>query len=99
MNIICINLADVRDPDDPDGRSYRQVNAAKAHAIPLGAFVEVDGSGERLYVMRHTRDCDQTPLYSLGMRGCRDEWKWQRGYDEYGLTVLPDPMVDGRQGT
>lgn len=69
-----INIADLRDPDDPQGRTYRQINALKQHQIPIGALVEIvstdeefpdDSAGVRLFVVYHARDCDQTPLYSL----------------------------------
>lgn len=61
---ILFNIADLRDPDDPQGRSYREVNAAKVHRYPIGALVEFN-HGPRLWVVHHGRDCDQTPLYSL----------------------------------
>ncbi len=61
---VFVNLADIIDPDDASGRTYRQVNAAKAHSIPLGTLVETN-RGARLFVARHDRDCDQTPLYAL----------------------------------
>lgn len=86
--IICLNGADMTDPGDPEGRSYRQVNAARTHAIPIGALVELE-SGERLRVMKHTRDCDQTPLYSLGLAGSGED-KWARGYPEYCLMDLTE---------
>jgi hypothetical protein len=44
------------------------------HNIPIGSIVEVNCTncdipttehGLRLYVVRHDRDCDRTPLYSL----------------------------------
>lgn len=66
-----VNVADLSDPKDPQGRTYRQVNAEKTHAIPLGALVEVAGSegfrmnGVRLFVVMQGRDCDQTPMYWL----------------------------------
>ena len=69
-----VNIADLLDPDDPQGRSYRQVNAEKQHQIPIGALVEIvsvdenddhESNGVRLFVVFHGRDCDQTPLYSL----------------------------------
>ena len=60
-----INIADLRDPDDPQGRSYRQVNADRTHGIPVGALVEIIDTGVRMFVVWHGRDCDQTPLYWL----------------------------------
>jgi hypothetical protein len=92
MSVTIVNVADLRDPDDPQGRTYRQVNAARTHAISIGALVELD-SGERLFVKKHTRDCDQTPLYSLGMFDDEEDdeiavMKWQHGYGEESLTVV-----------
>lgn len=63
-----VNGADLQDPNDPKGRTYRQVNASKPHTIPVGSMVELD-TGERLRVMAHARDCDETPLYELGVSG------------------------------
>jgi len=71
------------------------VNAAKVHAIPIGALVEME-NGARLFVVHHSRDCDQTPLYSLSAdpedtvlaeprfynRG------WTNGWDEESLRVV-----------
>jgi hypothetical protein len=86
-----INGADLQDPNDPQGRTYRQVNAEKQHTIPLGALVELE-TGERLRVMLQTRDCDQTPLYSLGVTGDDDDrigrMKWRHGYCDESLTVV-----------
>lgn len=73
MSARFINVSDLQDPHDPQGRTYREVNAEKRHAIPIGALVEVAETGERLYVMTHGRDCDQTPLYGLTMHGYLDE--------------------------
>jgi hypothetical protein len=84
-----INIADLRDPNDPQGRTYRQVNAATTHAITVGSLVETE-NGERLFVKKHTRDCDQTPMYSLGLLS-DDEGpysKWIHGFPEYLLTVV-----------
>ena len=94
-----INIADLRDPNDPQGRSYRQVNAERQHQIPIGALVEVVSTGVRLFVVYHSRDCDQTPLYSL----CHDAGdtelertdfynrKWANGYPEESLKVIQPP--------
>ena len=70
-----INVADLPDPNS-DGKTYRETNAEREHSIPIGSLVEVkydewhgDGACEkihaRLWVVRHDRDCDMTPLYSL----------------------------------
>lgn len=87
-----LNVADLQDPNDQLGRTYRQVNAARRHAIPLGALVELE-TGERLRVMMHTRDCDQTPLYSLGVTGDDEDeigrMKWHHGYSEESMVEVP----------
>lgn len=70
-----INVADVTDPGS--GKTFRQLNSEKIHNIPLDAIVKVmtyvsdtHSYEERphnlvLRVVRHGRDCDQTPLYYL----------------------------------
>lgn len=77
-NKLIINVADII----PEGstKSYRQMNAEKIHNIPLGSLVKVlkynfklekyedDPHGLTLYVVRHGRDCDQTPLYDLSFQ-------------------------------
>lgn len=70
-----INVADLLCPNDPEGRTYRQVNADKKHHIPIGALVEVLQDEKylyknlpRLFVVNHTRDCDMTPLYYLSLQ-------------------------------
>lgn len=95
---VFVNIADLQDPSDPSGRSYRQVNAEKKHAIPIGALVEVADTGERLYVMAHHRDCDQTPLYGLTMHDYLNETnelirasRCFGGHGEEGLTVIRPP--------
>lgn len=67
-----VNIADIENTES--GKTYRQENLEKAHKIPLGTLVEVSFNDEycetpknglRLFVVRHDRDCDNTPLYSL----------------------------------
>ena len=74
-----VNIADIKNPES--GKTYRQENNEKTHKIPLGTLVEVDFNDEycetpkkglRLFVVRHDRDCDGTPLYSLSFN---KEWK------------------------
>ena len=100
-NGVCVNLADVQDPGDPQGRSYRQVNAEKKYGIPLGALVEVEDTGERLYVVFQGRDCDQTPAYWLSMKDHTEKLNefmhkgdWFGGYPEESLSIirLPDQL-------
>jgi hypothetical protein len=66
------------DPDDPQGRTYREINLAKPHAFALGTLVEivewdedeyVQRKGVRLFVVGHNRDCDGSPIYSLSDNG------------------------------
>jgi hypothetical protein len=94
VNVSFQNVADFIDPGDPKGRTYREVNAAKQHDIPLGALVELD-TGERLRVMKLTRDCDQTPLYSIGVTDSAD-WTWLHGYPDWCLTVVEEAKSKGR---
>ena len=96
-----IHIADI--VNEETGKTYREENAEKAHAIPLGALVETN-TGTRLFVVWHGRDCDMTPLYSLAMDTEylgkdpgdfpiheRVFWKWDHGYPEDCLTVIRDP--------
>ena len=82
-NIVIVNLADMIDPNDSKGRSYREVNAEKQHKINIGTLVELE-NGARLFVAKHARDCDQTPLYSLGI-DIEDKYSWIHGYPEESL--------------
>ena len=90
-----INIADIKDPNDPQGRSYREVNNAKEHNIPIGVLVELE-DGVRLWVVQHGRDCDGTPLYELSADkddttpervGFRNRG-WTGGYSEDSLKVI-----------
>jgi hypothetical protein len=92
-----INVADLPDRFDPQGRSYRQVNAAKTHTIPIGSLVELE-SGIRLFVVHHSRDCDETPLYMMAMKPDESVFESEDkrfrsrmvtgGYGEESLTVI-----------
>jgi hypothetical protein len=90
-----IMLADCKDPDDTLGRTYREVNAAKQHAIAVGTLVELE-DGVRMWVVAQGRDCDQTPLYELSpdkddttveRQGFRNR-SWHGGYPDYALTPI-----------
>lgn len=81
-----INVADLVDPSDEKGRTYRQINVAKKHSIPIGELVEIK-SGERLRVINHTRDCDQEPLYTIGIKS-EDDNLVLYGYGEGSLKVV-----------
>lgn len=85
--ITFVNIADLIDPNDPRGRSYRDVNRDTRHRIPVGALVELE-SGARAFVVMHTRDCDQTPLYSLAIDPDNCKFSMSHGYDDDSLTVV-----------
>jgi len=101
MPTYLINIADLPDPDDPQGRSYRQVNAEKKHTIPVGTLVELE-SGTRLFIVYHGRDCDQTPLYWLSddpedREQIRDGWTnpgWSGGWAEDSLQVVKHATIE-----
>lgn len=40
-----MNVADLVDPHDPAGRTWREINDATAHQTPVGSLVELDGGG------------------------------------------------------
>jgi hypothetical protein len=98
------NVADLVNPDDPQGRTYRQINATKTHKIPLGSLVELR-SGVRLFVVNHNRDCDETPLYYLShdkddiipkSKNFRNE-SWIGGYDEESLTLISEVFEEKKE--
>lgn len=90
-----INVADIKDPDDSQGRSYREVNNAKKHLFEVGQLVELR-DGVRLWVVMQGRDCDGTPLYWLCHNrddtvqgdGIFANINWVGGYSEEGLTLV-----------
>lgn len=80
---------------EENGKTVRENNLAISHNIPLGTLVGVDistwyGNGAciagkaRLWVVRHDRDCDGTPLYTIS------RWK-MRPFPGF-------PLVDVRPG-
>jgi len=104
--ITYVNIADVVDDSDPQKRTYRQINAALTHAIPLGALVEVgnpsypdEDDGVRLFVCHQGRDCDETPLYWLSPDKAARMESGERffprgfsgGYPEDSLTIIRQP--------
>ncbi len=86
-----INVADLVDPTDPQGRSYREINNAKSHKFKVGDLVEIDG-GVRLFIAKQTRDCDGTPLYCLTHEVLGefpyDQRYWFYGICEDGMTLV-----------
>lgn len=89
-------IHDLIDSRDPQGRTYKEINLAKQHNIPIGTLVESIESGVRMFVVYHHRDCDGTPLYCLGPRKddtvLEDKRFWNRlwwsGHPEYSLEVV-----------
>ena len=59
-----INVADLKDPNDTQGRTYREVNNSINHKYEVGQLIEIS-NGARLFVALLTRDCDGAPVYSL----------------------------------
>jgi hypothetical protein len=93
-----INIADLTDPSDSQGRTYRQINRTKSHSIPVGSLVEYTETGVRLFVVMQGRDCDETPLYWLSpdkddteveRPGFRNQ-SWIGGYPECSLRVVQE---------
>ncbi len=63
-----INIADLKDWNDPAGRSFREVNNAKKHKYKVGDLVTIPGL-TTVTVTKLTRDCDGSPLYSVEIHG------------------------------
>ena len=59
------NVADLVNPKDSKGRTYREINNTIKHKLSVGDRVETYDNMV-LFITKHTRDCDGTPLYSLG---------------------------------
>lgn len=91
-------------PSDIPGKTWKEKNLEMAHNIPLRSLVEVsyDGArnnGVRLFVCRHDRDCDGTPLYSLTwdmdyfdrFKGLPYTTVSTGGFGEDGLIVIQKP--------
>jgi len=74
---------DLKDPKDTQGRTFREVNKAKQHLLKVGQLVDIDESGVRLFIKKLTRDCDGTPLYSVGFKSLL-----LNGYSEESLTLV-----------
>ena len=82
------NIADIV---EENGKTVRENNLSKKHKIPLGTLVEINigepsHKGVRLYVCAHNRDCDGSPLYTLGIP--EEEYCKSRGYGEESLEVI-----------
>jgi hypothetical protein len=90
-------LVKFSDVIEPNGKTIKENNLEKKHKIPLGTLVEVKytkqyGNGacskrhDRLFVAKHTRDCDGTPLYTLA----NSPNYLEHPYDSLHLTALYD---------
>jgi hypothetical protein len=80
------------------GKTWREENLEKEHTIPIGSLVELGDpeypdfrDGLRLHVIDHGRDCDGTPLYTLGIAG---EPHSVGGYSEESLTIISQPTEE-----
>jgi len=51
---------------EANGKTIKENNTAIKHSIPIGTLVEIE-TGVRLFILKHHRDCDGTPLYSIGI--------------------------------
>ena len=88
-----IQISSLKDPEDPHGRSYKDVNLARNHLYKVGQLVELE-NGVRVFVARQTRDCDGTPLYCLTPKeGDYNQERehfanhnWLNGYNEDSIT-------------
>lgn len=90
-----IYISDSKDPNDRDGRTYREINNSTTHTIPIGSLVELEDR-VRLWVAYHSRDCNGTPLYYLSID--KDDTikhrvnfinsSWDGGYSKDSLKVI-----------
>ncbi len=92
MTDIFFNIADLTDPNDPQGRTYRQINLATPHKYEVGALIELENKA-RLFIARQTRDCDGAPLYSLTHETRKDDFPlnelyFAHGFSEEGMTEI-----------
>lgn len=96
-----VNFADIV---EPNGKTIRENNLERKHAIPISTLVEVkydtwhgDGACEkvhaRLFVLLHTRDCDGTPLYTLGRHPPSADPEWVKPEDLLGLSFSPRHLL------
>ncbi len=85
------------------GKTYKELNLEKIHNIPIGTLVEITSEdidhGIRLHGIDHSRDCDGSPLYILGIA---DNTYWDGkmyvnafgGWGEEDLIVIKKTNVD-----
>lgn len=90
-----MKLESLSDMIESNGKTVRQNNLEKKHNIPLGTLVEINSAcdsdfawaGVRMYVSAYGRDCDGTPLYTLGPKG-ECEFHCVGGFGEDNLVVV-----------
>jgi hypothetical protein len=84
-----INVADLKDPNDSESRTYREVNNATPHKYKIGQLVERD-NGARMFIAGLMRDCDGTPLYSLSgnPENLESSYKWSHGHNGEYLSLV-----------
>lgn len=98
MSIKFINVADL--PSDIPGKTWREKNAETRHGISIGDLVEIIDTGARMFVIKHTRDCDQTPLYVLHPDIEEyNEWKNNEYYQESFSGYLESSLRVIKRGT
>lgn len=93
----------VHDIVEENGKTIKENNLEREHQIPVGTLVEVkydqwhgDGACQkvhaRLWVVKHGRDCDGTPLYTLSQwRTWREARRYrdaEGGFPEHMLTPV-----------
>jgi len=66
------HVADLKDPLDPQNRTYREINNSRIHKFGVGDIVTIDQFGNA-FISRITRDCDGTPLYSIELHGIGED--------------------------
>lgn len=91
------NIISIHDlPSDIHGKTWKEKNLERIHVIPLWSLVEIS-NGVRLFVCKHARDCDGTPLYSLTLYGkekyeqIEDHYYMRasvNGYDELSIKLI-----------
>lgn len=88
---------------ESNGKTIRQNNLERPHAIPLKTLVEivvaVDDDycmdkyrGVRAYVVTHERDCDGTPLYGLSQNRDVVEDEAVQGYTDPQIKALVESL-------
>lgn len=80
---------------EKNGKTIRENNLEKSHDIPLYTLVEVvtdddESNGLRLFVVKHSRDCDGEPLYDLSF-----EKESQQELDEFNSQQKEEGIPQG----